>query len=172
MKNSNKTANIIWACVLLVIGVLFCFSMSYGVNGLSYIIGIAIILTGIALLFNTISIKSSTLTIMSFFSSFLVAFGIVFIDKKLASVIIDVIPWMLIVVGIVILVDAFLLQYVRRINVPVKFIIEIALGAILFIFGLIVKFTPSWRDYSALILGIALIVYSIYLLLYEVTSNE
>lgn len=172
MKNSNKTANIIWACVLLVIGVLFCFSMSYGVTGLSYIIGIAIIITGIAFLFNTISIKTSTLTIMSFFSSFLIAFGIVFIGKGLASVIIDVIPWMLIITGIVILIDAFLLQYVRKLNVPVKFVIEVSLGILLFIFGLIVKFADSWRNYSALVLGIALIVYSIYLLLYEVTSDN
>ncbi|MBR2025438.1 MAG: hypothetical protein IKA02_06495 [Clostridia bacterium] len=172
MKNSSKTANIVWACVLLVIGILFCFSMSYGVKGLSYIIGISIILTGVVFALNAISKNSSTLSIMCFFSSFLVAFGIVFIGKELASIVIDVIPWMLIVVGVMIFIDAFLLQYVRRINVPLKFVIELALGILLFIFGLVVKFNARWGEYSALVLGIALIVYGIYLLLYEVTSDK
>ena len=171
MKESNKIANIIWACALLLVGILFCFSLSYGVNGLSYIIGIAIIITGVVFAITTIMSKKSTLSIMSFFSSFLIAFGIVFIDKRLASIIIDVIPWILIIVGTMIFVDAFLLQYVRRMNVPVKFIIELILGALLFIFGLVVRFAKGWDAYSALVLGIALIIYSVYLLLYETTNN-
>ena len=171
MKKTSKVSNIIWACAMLVVGILFCFSLSYGVKGLSYIIGIAIVATGIGIAASNIANKKSTLTVMSFFSSFLVAFGIVFISKQLAGIIIDVIPWMLIIIGIMIFVDGFLLQYVRKMNVPVKFIIEIALGALIFVFGLVVKYAKGWDEYSALVLGIALIVYSVYLLLYEITSN-
>ena len=172
MKNSNKPANIIWACVIFVIGLLFCFSLSYGVKGLSYIIGIAIILTGVVLTLDTISKKSSTLTIMSLFSAFLIAFGIVFIAKELADIIIAMIPWILIAVGVLIFVDAFLLYCVRKSKTNLKFIVELILGTVLFVFGLIVKFAKNWDTYSALVLGIAFIVYAIYLLLCEISSNK
>lgn len=172
MKKTNKVSNIIWACALLIVGILFCFSLSYGVKGLSYIIGIAIIVTGIGIAISTIKSYKSTLTVMCFFSSFLVAFGIVFISKQLAGIIIDVIPWMLIIIGIMIFGDGFLLQYVRKMNVPVKFIIEVVLGALIFVFGLVVKYAKGWDEYSALVLGIALIVYSVYLLLYETTTDR
>lgn len=172
MSNSKKNSNIIWAVVLLIIGVLFCFSLSYGVKGLSYIIGISIMLCGLVCALSSISNKKSTLSVSCLIASFLISFGYIFIRRMLASIIIDVIPWILLCVGALIVIDAFLLRFLRNDDSMLKFIMELLFGAVVLTFGLVVKYANGWSTYSALVLGIAFIVYAIYLMINEISVKK
>ena len=52
--------NVVVAAVLLVVGILFCFSSAMGNKALSWIIGSALILTGVLSVINSFSIKKPT----------------------------------------------------------------------------------------------------------------
>lgn len=170
-KNNSTVSTLIWSGVAFAVGILFCFSMSIGISGLSNLIGILIIVAGAVIAFSTCSKKKSLLSMNGLLSAVVISFGIIFMVKKLAGIVIDFIPWTLVVLGAFILIDALLLRFARNDSSTIKLVAQIVLGVITLTLGLLVKFIDGWYAYSATILGVFLIVYALINVFYTITNK-
>lgn len=166
MKNLSKSTliSIIFACVILIIGVIFCCSLSFGAQVLSYIIGISLMVIGAIFLFDAIYSKRTLLNANGMISAVAVAFGVMIMIRNLASLLIDYIPWLMISVGVLLIVDAFVRKFIKKNLKTVFMVLEIVLGAIVTASGFCVKFIDGWADFAALVLGVALIAYAVYVI--------
>jgi len=99
--SSEELKTIIIAVLLMVIGILFCCSLSIGIEGLSVVIGLILLIVGILFLINCFVGNNGILGIESIVGIVLLALGIMFMIHKLAGLIFAYIPWLLIIFGIV-----------------------------------------------------------------------
>lgn len=157
---------VVIGAVILVVGVLFCFQTSMGIEAISYIVGISMILLGlIYALIVALAIKS-TLSAAVFSASALIAFGITFIRLNLAGVLISLLPIFMIVIGSVIFIDAFLLFFVRKGEKKVfGFVIELIVGAIAIALGICILTIDEVARFASIVLGVALAAFGLYIIL-------
>ena len=148
-KKEVKT--IIFSAVLLVIGVLFCFSLSLGSNAISWVIGISLILAGVFCAINSFVNKKSLITTESFLGATLVAFGILFINNGLTGIIIDFIPWLLIVLGVLVIIDSIHKEIAYKDTA--RFVVELIIGVISLALGLCLMFIDGFKDFCSVMLG-------------------
>lgn len=162
--------NIVIASVLLVLGILFCFSSSMGNKALSWIIGTALIISGILSVISSYTIKKSVFTSDGIIGAAIAAFGILFAGNTLSWVIFDYIPFLLMCVGLVIVVDAFIKKFKNNENS--KFVFELILGVLTLSLGACLKFVNGFADFASLMLGIVLIVYAVYSIIAIFLKNK
>lgn len=162
--------NVVIASVLLVLGVLFCFSSSMGNKALSWIIGTALIISGVLNVISSYTIKKSVFTSDGIMGAAISAFGILFAGNTLSWVIFNYIPFLLMCVGLVITVDAFIKKF--KDNETSKFVFELILGVLTLSLGVCLKFINGFADFASLILGIVLIIYAIYLIIAIFLKNK
>lgn len=160
---NNHTRTIVISCIALVIGILLCCSISLG-ELLSWFIGIAIALCGAMYIINSILQKRTVLNAESVFGAILIAFGIMFIIKRLANIIVGFLPYLMIAIGIVVLADAFLAKFVRHCSLVV-FIVMLVIGTALTALGFCFMFINVWQNALSIALGCVLIIVSVYSLI-------
>ena len=166
---SKETKTIIIAVVLLVVGILFCFSLAMGLNALSYIIGGCIIVAGGASIFSTATNKKTTLNYTGIIGATIIALGILFIEYRLASILFGFVPWLLVIVGAIVIVDAILKKLSQNNNTI--FITELIVGIAVLALGLCLKFVPGFIEFSSIMLGVVMIIYASYLLIMVFTKR-
>ena len=157
----QSVIKIIEACVLLVIGILFCVSLAMGTNVLSIILGSALIAAGSVIIILSIVTERSVATPIALGGLFALAIGIFFIVANAVAFIFAVIPYILIVFGSGIVIDAFLGYFAREERILGIFIVKLIVGAALITVGALLLAIPEFADYVALIVGIALILLAI-----------
>ena len=161
---ANKTRTIVVSCITLVLGVLFCCSMSFG-NGLNYLIGGTLCFAGILFIVNSIIEAKALLTVNGFIGFASLSFGIMFVIKHLAQTLLDYVPYLMIAIGVLLFVDAFLSQFVRY-NSTAQFVIMLVSGSVLTILGLCLMFIPALQKIAAVVFGCILIIASLYTLIW------
>ena len=162
---NDEIARIVYIVVMIVFGVLFCCSMSLVTSTLSIVIGVALIIASLAMLITSYLETRSITTMSGFMSAAILAFGILFIVNNLAGIIFSYIPYILIVWGFYMFVDAFLLRFVRNNNNIMIFVIELVLGAVAITLGFCLLYVDGFYEYAGLIFGIILILAGVYQLL-------
>ncbi len=160
---ANRTRTIIVSCITLVLGVLFCCSMSFGA-GLSWLIGGALCFAGILYVVNSIIELKSLLTMYGILGAGAISFGIMFIINQLAQVLVDYVPYLMIAIGVVVLVDAFLSKFARY-NSTLLFVIMLVVGTCVTALGFCLMFIPALSKIAAIVFGCILIVASLYTLI-------
>lgn len=163
---------VVFACILLVVGVLFACSPSFGIKGLSYLIGGSLTVIGLVFSVNSLMKRKLLLTVDGMSGAAIAAFGIMFIARGYASIILDFIPWLMISVGIALIVDAFLRKFARGEGSKLRFAIQLILGALTVAIGFCVKFIDGWAGYSGMVLGIILIAYALFMIVSVVFFNK
>ncbi len=161
---SNKTRTIIVACITLVLGVLFCCSMSFG-SGLSYLIGGSLCFAGILFIINSIIEARALVTVNGVVGFGALSFGIMFMIKQLAGILLDYVPYLMIAIGVLLLVDAFLSKFARY-NSTVQFVITLVFGTVLTTLGFCLMFIPALSKIAAVVFGCMLIIASLYTLIW------
>lgn len=156
----NQTRTIIVACITLVIGVLFCCSLTFA-DGLSWLIGGSLCFAGILCVINSIIQTKSLLTLDGILGAVAIAFGVMFVVKQLAQVLLDFVPYLMIAIGIIMFVEAFLSRFARYNSLAI-FIIALIVGTSFTALGFCLMFIKSWAKVAAVIFGIILIVVSLY----------
>lgn len=169
LKISKETKTLIVSAILLVVGILFCASRSMGITALSYIIGTALIIAGVVILINLALEKGHLLNGTGMLGGALIAFGILFAGNDLTWIIFNYVPWLLIAVGVIIIVDAILKKISDSNNA--MFITELVIGAIVLALGICLRFVPGFADFSSVMLGVVLIVYAVYMLIMLITKK-
>jgi len=167
----DQLKKLVLAIVLMIIGILFCCSLAMGITGLSMVVGFLLLIIGILYIANSLLISKNFLTTNGIIGIAIFTLGILFMVNKLAGIIVAFIPWFLIVLGTVIIIDAFLGKFLREENNLTYFIIKIVIGAVSLILGLCLKLIDNFAEYSAIILGILMIIIAGYLV-FNIFTNK
>ena len=167
MLKDKNLVNIFTACVLFTLGVLFCCSLAIGISGLSIIIGIALILLGTVLAVSTFLKTNNILNINGLYSSVFVSLGIVFISYELAGIVFLFIPWFLIVFGVIVLIDALYGKLKNTNTNLTSFVVKLIVAVVSITLGICLVTIKGFMEYASIVLGILLIVYSIYHLFFK-----
>ena len=161
---------VIEACVLLVIGVLFCVSMAMGLSVLSIILGVSLIVAGSIIVILSLVKDKSVLSPIALGGLLALALGIFFIAANAVDYIFRLVPFVLIVFGTGLFVDAFLGYFARNEKFIAPFVIKLVVGAIIVVVGVLLLTVEGFADYVALIVGICLILIAIVNLVIEFTK--
>lgn len=159
--SNDNLRTLIVSIVLLVIGILFCCSLSMGTKALSIVIGISLIVLGATMLATSYLATKGLIAGVAIGGGSVLAIGIMFIVDNLAGLIIGYVPFFLIVVGSIIIVDAILAVALRKEGIVV-FVVEFLIGAIALVLGCCLRYVDGFAEYTALIVGIIIILYSVY----------
>ena len=162
--SSDELKSVVVAVLLMIVGVLFCCSLSIGIDGLSVIIGLILMVIGVLCLANLIISSKGLLSIEGIVGVGLLSLGILFISSKLAGIIFEYIPWLLLVLGCVITIEALIDRFLKKHDSLIRFIIALVVGVLSIILGLCLKLINGFMEYASIMLGILLIVYAGYLL--------
>lgn len=168
---SEQLKNLIFGGLLLIIGILFCCSLSIGISGLSVVIGLLLLISGIIFTANAIIVNKNVMTINGIIGSLLISLGIVFVINKLAGIVFIFIPWFLIVIGAVLVLECILGYIVRKDMLLVEFIIKLIIAIIAIVLGICLLAIDGFAEYSSILLGIVMIIYSI-VLIYKTFTNK
>lgn len=159
----DKTRTAITSCIMLVIGILFCCSLSLG-EGLSWLIGAALCLTGAIYIINSIVKDRTLFNSDAIFGVCTLSFGVMFIIDVLAYVLISYVLYIMIGIGIAIIIEAFLAKFARY-NTTTEFVITLIVGAVVTALAFCLKFIPGWDRVAAVVFGCILIAISLYTLI-------
>ncbi len=170
LKISKETKTLIVSAILLVVGILFCASRSMGITALSYIIGTALILAGVIIVINLALEKGRLLNGTGMLGGALIAFGILFAGNDLAWIIFNYVPWLLIVIGAIIIIDSIIKKVNESNNT--MFITELVIGIIVLALGICLRFVHGFADFSSIMLGIVLIIYAVYMFIMLMTKGN
>ena len=105
---------VIEACVLLVIGVLFCVSLAMGTQALSIILGASLIAAGTVIVILSAINEKTILSAVAMGGLLALSLGIFFIVRNAIGYIMEAVPFVLIVFGSALLIDAFIGYYARK----------------------------------------------------------
>ena len=162
---STKTVNVLTALIFLVAGVLFCISTSLGEKWIGIVVGVGVLLIGLVILLGDFLKEKTLLSRAVVVGSVLTALGIyLIVDGGLVAKILGLIPYILIVVGACVFVDAFLLRFVRNNKNTLAFLGELLIGVALIVFGVLMLTVASFKARLGIVFGILLILYACYLL--------
>lgn len=162
---STKTINVINALIFLIAGILFCISTALGEKWIGIVIGVGVLLMGLITLLGDFLKEKTLLSRAVLVGGVLTALGIyLIVDSGLVAKILGLIPYILIVLGTCVFVDAFLLKYVRKDRNALAFVVELLVGVALIVFGILMLTVASFKEHLGIIFGIVLILYACYLL--------
>jgi len=163
---SKKTMSLMIAIVLLLAGILFCISPAIGESSVGIVLGIGVLLVGVILAVKDFLVNKSLLTRGVIIGSVVAALGIYFMaNGGIVSSIIGVIPYIFIVTGACIVADAILLKTVRDKTNDKKFAIELSVGIVAIVLGILILTVPFFRKALAVVIGVCLIGFSVYFLI-------
>lgn len=162
VRTENKNTYILRSVLAIVVGIMFCCSLLSTTKTLSIIFGIVFIMCGTTLIVGAIINKVSLLTQAGLLSSAFIAFGIFAIFQDIINLVLSIIPWILIALGIVALVDSLLLVFSRKESSKTGiFVLELVVGLILIALGICLKVIGGFTKFAGIIFGGALIAYGI-----------
>ena len=167
--SSALAEKIIAALILIAVGVLFCFNIA--AKAVNVTIGVALCLYGVINVVLAISKKKSLFNAEGVLNGVIIALGIFCIAENLLSFFVSIIPYILVAVGGVLVLDACIAKFARKeVGLPL-FLFEIVLGAACLALGLCLIFVESFRSAASLIFGVGLIVLGAYRLV-ELLSKK
>ena len=165
-KIQNKdVTTLIYIIALFIFGVMFCCSLSMGVEAVSWIVGAILIVTAVILIASAYVENKSLTTIDGLLGAVIAAFGVLFIVRKLAWIIVQYIPYLLIFIGALLILDSILFIMFRGKKNYLVCGIELAIGCVSLTLGLLLIFVDDFAEYASIVFGIILIAVSIYQLL-------
>ena len=162
-KTDNKRfMSILYIAVLFIFGIVFCVASYMAAAAISWIIGLAMIFGAVMLLVSSYDSTHSVATLEGLMAAAIGALGILFIVRQLGSHVYYYIPYILIVWGALIVVDAILFRVVRSNKSATIFALEFVLGVCSIVLGVLLLLLDDFAKYGSLVFGIVLIVSAIF----------
>lgn len=175
-KKFNDITVIALATAAIVFGILFCLNGVMG-SALDIIFGICFILLGLALTFLSLKNKFGVLSVQGISGGAIIALGITMIvfNGLTYYFIYCFVPFAFIVLGVFLIIEAFLLYFVRNEKNTVIFVIELIAGIILLTLGILAVSIKSVQfNAFHIIEGVMLILTGLYFIINKVVvkNNE
>lgn len=161
-KKKFDFTKLILPIALLTIGILFCFSNAMGTKALSVLLGVGFIVVGAIGVFASLYATRSMLSTYALGGCFLIAVGILIIIDNLVGLLLVLIPWLLIVYGSALIIDALFGVASKRMGTGTLFVIELLLGVALLTLGICLLTVTGFAEFTGLVFGISLIISAAY----------
>ena len=168
VRNNQRIITILEAALIIVIGVMFCCSKAMGEAALSWVIGVTFMLAGVGLRVLGLVEKKALFNAEGLLGSLLFAFGLAFGLAHLAGVLFYIAVWLLIVGGSIVLLDVILRIALRKDRNTLGIVIEAIIGAVSLTLGLCLYLIPEFGQFAAIILGVMLILYGVFMFINDV----
>ena len=168
----DSVLRIVEACVILVLGVLFCVSKSVAINFLSITIGIGLIAGGVALIVISLVKDKSLFNPYGLGGAFALTVGIFFIARDALQFLFQITPFLLIVFGAAFLAEAFIAYFGTRKSSSTMFAIRLIIAVVFITVGILLLTVEAFSDWVALIIGIAFILIAIAAMITEFTRSQ
>ena len=152
---------VIECCALIVIGVLFCVSLAWAENVLSIILGSALIAGGVVIIAMSLVKDKSVVSPIALGGLLALALGIYFIVANAVGIIFSFVPYILIVFGSALFIDAFIGYFARKEKVVAALVIKLVIGAALVTVGILLLTVGDFAKYVSIIVGVSLILVGI-----------
>ena len=163
---------VIECCALIVIGVLFCVSLAWAENVLSIILGSALIAGGVVIIAMSLVKDKSVVSPIALGGLLALALGIYFIVVNAVGIIFAFVPYILIVFGSALFIDAFIGYFARKEKVVAALVIKLVIGAALITVGILLLTVGDFAKYVSIIVGISLILVGITNIVLEFAKAE
>ena len=135
-----------------------------GINGLSVVIGLILLIAGIVFVGNSIIKNKKLFSNNGIIGITLITLSLLFIIDKLAGFIFIFIPWFLIILGATFIIDALFGKFLLDNDNLIEFIVKICIGVASITLGICLRLIDGFAEYAGIMLGILMIVYSLYLI--------
>ena len=168
----KKTEEIVLNAALILVGVMFIFSNYLGEKLLSIIFGTALIILGLVMFIVTLINERSVLKAPAIFGLVILALGIFCIVQNIASWVFTFIPYFLIILGVGLIVDAFLGYFWREDEGMALFILKLVIGCALIVLGILILTVDAVTRIMGIIFGISVIVYGLYNIIYLLAKKK
>ena len=122
---SSNIVNIMFSVLIMVVGILFCCSLAIVIDGLSVIIGLILLLIGIVYLVNSMFSTQGVVSGRGISGCLIVSLAVIFMVHKLAALVFVYIPWLLMIGGVVLLLDAFAGKFLKEESGYFNFIVKL-----------------------------------------------
>jgi len=170
--SNEQTRSIISAAVLLIIGILLCIEPAVG-DVISIIIGVAFLAAAAILIIYSLVQEKSIITGVALLGGILLVIGLMFVvDQSTFKIVNYCATWLLIVFGAIFIVDSIIRIAWRNRKDVVGFVIEFLIGAAAFTIGMCMRFVDEFRGYEILILGLVIVIYALYLLVFTFLGKK
>lgn len=166
---SAKTARLLKATILLVVGILLCLSIINASQFLNWIFSIAMVVMGAALIAVSLVSTKALFTDTGILGGLILSLGVFCIPGIGFIDFFGIISVAMMVVGCLLLVDGFLGFALKRSNAAN--VIELILGAGLFAIGICLWLLADFRKFAGMMLGIFMMVYAVVLFVETVTNK-
>lgn len=171
--NNKGLKSVIFALILLAVGILFCFSKSIGDEGLSTIFGSVLIVIGVIFIITSIVDNRKLITVEGIGGGAIIAFGILIIASKLTATLIKgYLPYLLICISSVTLLDAIIAMALKVRKNQLRLVLEVFVGIALLALGICLMVIKNFDQHTYLILGIVLIMYSMFILISTIMKKS
>ncbi len=170
--SNEQTRSIIYSVVLLVIGIMLCISPAVALDTLSIIIGVGFLAAAAILIIGSLVQDHSLVTGSALLGGILLVLGLMFIVDYAINLIGYCAVWLMIVFGAILIVDSIIRIAWRNRKDVVGFIIEFLVGAVSFTLGMCSRFVEDFVGYELLILGIIIVVYALYVLIFAFIGKK
>ena len=154
----ESVLRIVEACVLLVLGVLFCVSTAVAVNFLSIVIGVGLIAGGTALIVISLVKDKSLFNNFGLGGALILTLGIFFIARDALGFLFSITPFLLIVLGSLFVIEAFLSYFANNNKNKGLFVVRLIVGIAFATVGILLLTIPEFANWVGLIIGIAFIL--------------
>ena len=172
-KKINRTMLIVLAAFLVVVGILFCLSNSIGTKAANIVLSIAIILGGLFPVIRSLADKNRLVTPGALLGGAVIALGVFSIVYNVATLILLILPFVMIVVGVFSLTEAFMMMFVRGDRNKPLFIAEVIIGIIMVTLGILIFSVEGVSKASGIIFGIMILFAGVYtLIMVLVVKND
>ena len=167
MKKLNDVTIISISVAAIVFGVLFCLNNVIGAT-LDIVFGVSFIILGTVLTGLSLSNRRSVLSVQGIAGGAVIALGITVIAVRglVAYFIYDFVPFAFIVLGVLLIVEAFLLLFLRNSKKSTLFIVELCVGVVMLALGILAVaiFDVQFKAFN-IIEGVILIAAGMYVLI-------
>ncbi|MBQ9276586.1 MAG: DUF308 domain-containing protein, partial [Clostridia bacterium] len=170
--SNEQTRSIIYSVVLLVIGIMLCISPAVAVDTLSIIIGVGFLAAAAILIIGSLVQDHSLVTGSALLGGILLVLGLMFIVDSAINLIGYCAVWLMIVFGAILIVDSIIRIAWRNRKDVVGFLVEFLVGAVSFTLGMCSRFVEDFVGYELLILGIIIVLYALYVLIFAFVGKK
>ncbi len=159
---NDKLFSIIFAALVIVVGIGFCISKAAGVDIVTWITGLVIIAYGVINIIGAVSDKKSLAVRQAIIGVALLVFGIFYIKYELVEYIVAFAPWLVAGVGVALIIDCVLAKTIRKVKDNKPVIIQLIIGVVSLVVALLILLVPEIWKLSYIILGVILIAFGVY----------
>ena len=168
----NRTMLIIIAAFLIVVGILFCLSVSIGTDAANIVLSIALVLGGLVPVLRSLVNDNRIITAKALLGGAVIALGVFSFVYNIALILLLLLPFLMLVVGVFSVTEAFVMLFVRGERNKPLFITEIVIAVVMITLGILILSIEAVGNASGIIFGIMVLFAGVYTMIMTLAVKD